>query len=185
MDPTTLKFIKHMTKPEGVDRSSADLILDTNVVVEIYSLGDLLRVIDEKGLDTAIVSPKLGYRRHRMKHSLVLAWWLAGAGIPTSSLGAEHIEKMVTSISPPNSLSFLLTIPFVHIIRDLVLGSWKFGALVDVDHYRMKASTDDEILRRGKDDATPIVTWEGYEEGSPSGLVGGSRLELHRVKVDS
>lgn len=166
MNPNTLKFIRLMTAPGGIDRSSADLILDTNVAAEIYSLGDLLRVIDEAGLKSALASRKFIYRRHRMKHSLVLAWWLSRANIPACLLGAEHVDLVIEDLSPGSHLlSFCMTTAFVHIIRDLVLGSWQIGPMIDVDHYKIRNNAaDDEILKRAKGDNTPVIAWEGYKE---------------------
>jgi hypothetical protein len=165
MNTATLYFINLMTTSTFADRSSAELILDTNVAAEIYSVGDLLRVIKKEGLPVALQSRKLQYRQHRMKHSLVLAWWLSHQGISATFLGAEHIELVTEDLAPSdNLLSFCMTIAFVHIIRDLVFGTWHFGALIDVDHHKLRQSADDEILRIAKEDSTPLITWEGYGE---------------------
>jgi hypothetical protein len=145
LNPATLEFIGLMTTSGTTDRSSAELILDTNVFAEMHSVGDLLKVIDEAGLAAALLSNRLRYRRHRMKHSLILAWCLSRANLPAAYLGAEGIELMTGTLSPtrpfsnesgdslsPASklLSFRMTTAFVHIIRDLVLGSWHLGALL-------------------------------------------------------
>jgi hypothetical protein len=161
----TTDSIQLMQRSATMNRVSAELILDTNVAAELYSIGDLLSVIEKEGLANAPQSQKCQYRQHRIKHSLILAWRLSRTGIPASMLGSEHIQLVTDKLAPnTNVLSFHMTIAFVHIIRDLVLGSWQLGAIIEVDHHKLKHSADDEILRIAKADSTPIITWEGYEE---------------------
>jgi hypothetical protein len=167
LNQATLDFVQLMTKSVSMERISAELILDTNVAAELYSIGDLLLVIvlDSEGLIEVPQSQKFRYRQYRIKHSLILAWWLSRTSIPAAMLGAEHIQLVVDKLAPvENILSFQMTTAFVHIVRDLVLGSWHLGALIDVDHYKLKSNADDEILRIAKEDNTPVITWEGYEE---------------------
>lgn len=163
----TTDFIDLMTKSVNMDRVAAELILDTNVAAELYSIGDLLSVIElgSEGMLDIPQSRSFQYRQYRMKHSLLLAWWLSRMGVPCAMLGAEHIQLVNGKLATAeDGLSFRMTTAFVHIVRDLVLGPWHLGALIDVDHYKLKAGADDEILRVAGEDNTPVITWEGYEE---------------------
>jgi len=175
MEPAALEFIEHTASFDSSEYTQAQLILDTNVAAEIYSIGDVLRELEKIGLRGSLQSPRFNYRRHRAKHSILLAWSLSRSRIPAAFLGAEQINVVVGELAPlDGSLSFRMTKAFVHIIQELVLGSWVLGSLAEVDYYKLQGDADNEILRIAKTDATPVITWEGYREDGSLSLKQGS-----------
>jgi hypothetical protein len=164
MHPSALEFINLQQATAPTEHVNAELILDTNVSCELYTVADVLQEVNRHGPVIALSKASFQYRAHRTKHSLILAWWLSRQGIPAAFLGAENIDIVVGRLAPDSDpLSFSLTTSFVHIIRDLVFGSWHLGALAAVDHHKLKDAADDEILRIAQQDNTPVITWEAYQ----------------------
>ncbi len=208
LHPTALKFIELAMATDPSEHVKAELILDTNVGCELYSIRDVLEEVQQRGLVAALDAAGFRYRAHRLRHTLVLAWWLNRHAVSSSLLGTEHITIVVGRLAPEpdrpryDELSFRMTKSFVHVIRDLVLGKWPLGTLVEVDHHKLQHAADDEILRVATKDHTPVITWEGYQsDGTLSANPGKLRnrciaagvpvytpqeyLQQHGVDVDA
>ena len=76
-------------KPEELH--NAEVLVDTNVMMEVYSIADLLRTGDKHG---DLAHPTYAYRRMRARHSTILAWWLGKKGRRVGLLGVEVVTLL-------------------------------------------------------------------------------------------
>lgn len=155
---------------KGAPNAHAEILLDTNVMLEIYSIGALLRLADELGSEeAALTSTKYRYRQLRARHSTLLAWWLSKEGRVVGMLGNEFVDQLEL-MAPPNvapdedATATIFTKAILHVIRPLVLSGFKAGPLVAVDHVATGTKADTEILTQAAGARTPLVTHEGWTE---------------------
>lgn len=163
------EFVELLSRANQASNAQAEILLDTNVMLEIYSIGALLRLGDELGTEEAVLqSPKYRYRQLRARHSTILAWWLAKRGQVVGMLGNEFVDQlqlMAPSVGPgEDATAFIFTAAIVRVVRPLVLGSFKAGALTDVDHSATGTRADTEILKQAAGARTPFITHEGLTE---------------------
>lgn len=158
------EFIRRTRTSDPARHVKTDLIIDTNVKAEIYTLGDLCRMLDEfDSLEACLASPDFRYRQRRTKHSIILAWWLAQNRVSTGHLGAEGLQIITEKLAPEtHTFSFMMTTAIVHIILPMVMEGWPIGALVEVDHLATGTAADSELLRVAKDENLPVMTWEAF-----------------------
>lgn len=75
-------FLEMLAESDREDLRQAQVLLDTNVVLEILTVGDLLREGDKfASTETAAASASYEYRLKRSRPSTLLAWTLATRGI--------------------------------------------------------------------------------------------------------
>jgi hypothetical protein len=155
---------------------SAEIYLDTNVVVEFDTLADLVNVGDKhaNGVDDrtatagGLASLEFGYRQYRLKHSTLLMWWFAKNKIVASTLGNEVIDKVTGADGrpglavPPKYGQHALAKAIYHIVRPFVWQGWHVAASVTANHELTGEAADDELLRLASEDKVPIITWEGF-----------------------
>lgn len=152
-----------MSRARAIESGDVDLIVDTNVQMEIISLGDLIRARDEcPTLEAATNSPVLRLRRLRARHSLVFAYQCAKNGTRTGSLADESLEVLRNEVAPKQpSLTHQLTQVIVHVIRPIVLYGWIRGALEGVPAGLRGTLADDELLKAANTFGVPLITNEG------------------------
>jgi hypothetical protein len=174
------KFLERIAKTNHAVNTKADILLDTNVMLEIYTIADLLSVGDECGsIEAALRSSKYRFRQLRARHSTILAWWLAKKRLVVGLLGNENAvqldDKAPKVDSDEDATSYAFTTMFAHMVIPYVMPGWRTGALVNVDHAAKGTKADTEILNRAALDKTPLVTHEGLTEKG----VNEDRTKLH------
>jgi hypothetical protein len=144
-------FLREIAKVDPATNQDARLLIDTNVVVEFMSFGDLLREGDKhrnilelmlfgefsgadsdrrRSAEAAWRSPSHRHRQLRARASIVLMWTLAEKGIVAAMHGKEVLD-ILDKVSPvprghPNSLlpdgdSYALTTAIVHAVHETLI----------------------------------------------------------------
>lgn len=165
-------FLKLLATADPASNIQAQLLVDTNVALELYSVGDLLRAGDMAGFGTAKAAWRSEWHRYRQlraRYTVVLAWTLATRAIAAGVLGNELVD-MTEKVSPESDgTAYSITAGFVHVIMPvLVEHGLRLGALTDVDHNAKGAKADAELLKVAVRDRLPLITNEGL---TPRGIV--------------
>jgi rRNA-processing protein FCF1 len=163
------KFLENIAKTNPATNVKATVLLDTNVLLEIYTRIDLLTAWHECGsTELALQSPTYRYRQLRARYSTILAWWLAKNSHIVGLLGNEGAIKLDAFAPKPrageDATPYVFTTAFAHVIAPFVMPGWMTGALIDVNHAAKGTKADNEILAQAAVDKTPLVTHEGLTE---------------------
>ena len=163
------EFLKLIAKAT-VDLEHVELLIDTNVIMEIDSIGDLLQLGDKLGSYEALsASSEYRYRQLRSRHSNLLAWWLNQTQTPASMLGNEVVDLLEGKLAPESDpVAYQFTTGIVHVIRPYVWKWMKLGALLEVNHLAVKEDADSELLRIATEESIPIITNEGLTQSGLS-----------------
>ena len=147
-------------------QANVDVILDSCVIGEIYSIGDLLREAEKPGFtEASLADPTFCYRRQRVRHSIILAWWLAKHGRVAASFGLEAMDLLQHRLAQQaDAASFAYTAAYLHIVQPFVLNGWGVGAFTYVDHAAEGTDVDTVLLNTAKRNSIPLVTHEGLTE---------------------
>lgn len=70
------------------------LVLDTNVILEIYSVHDI------EGLGASSDQKNLAYRRERARDALLFGYFCHMLGLTTASLKTEAYQRLVENVPP-------------------------------------------------------------------------------------
>jgi hypothetical protein len=140
-----------------------DLIVDTNVLLQLYSVHDLTAAYAraDSESDSAFV-----HRRERTRDALLFALLCDSEGLATGSLRNEPIRQL-TSNAPPEGQDFetVYTQLFIWFIRDHVLTNWVPGFIREIDDTAMRGDAcDDEYLALARNNELPLITDEGNTE---------------------
>ena len=162
-------FKERMASLDSSTNVRASLLLDTNVMLEIYTIVDMLRLADELGSpEAARRSPTFSYRQERARNSIVLAYHLAKRHQSVGVLGAEVVKILEKLIPDPKAgedgTAFIFTTAVVQVVREFALRDLKIGALTNVDHDAHGTTADTELLNEAKSKKLPLITWEGITE---------------------
>jgi len=169
MSTLSEKFLEKIEKTNPTENVECDVLIDTNVMLEVYTVCDLLREWDECGsTEAALRSSKYRYRQVRARHSTILAWWLAKQGRIVGLLGNEGVLKL-DKLAPKvedieDATSFIFTTAVHHVILPLVMPGWRLGAMTKVNHAAKGTHADTEILIQAELHRLPLVTHEGLSE---------------------
>lgn len=166
---------QHSNMPMRPEHLQADLILDTNVLLEIFSVHDI------EDLGTAPDPKKLAYRRARARDSLLFAWLCHERGLVTASLKMEAYERLVENVPPGEDgpLRVAYTKVFIWYVRDHVLSGWHPGFLAAVDDSGMSgAARDNAYLEATRADGLSLITNEGNGLMGPRPTDNRGRLNL-------
>jgi hypothetical protein len=176
------EFIERITAADPVHHEPVDLILDTNVMAEIDTAGDLETLTRSLGsIEACLASPTFRWRQLRARHSIILYRWLARNRIRPGILGNEVVDIVTGKLaSLDNPASYAITTAIVHIIHPFVFRGWAVGALTEVNHQLTSTSADDEILRLASRDNLPVIT---YEEFTERGIVPDPRKLRSKCKA--
>jgi len=172
------------TEPSGITIDAlprVDLVLDTNVVVEMVS-AELITRGDRLGSVEAIrESAEFRSWQLRTKYSLVLAWRCHVGRITTLGLWDEPLEILRRNAHPEaKSPATILTQVIAHLVLDRVLGGWRHQALRDDEVELRGTAADQYLLRLAKGYGVALITNEGLGAGQISekrNLRGRSRAE--------
>jgi hypothetical protein len=106
-------------------------VLDTNVLLDIFSCRDLTNEYDQ--VDFSVDSPASVWRRARTRESLLAAMYLHKVRATTFSLQNEALDKL-TAIVPPEEECFEMhyTTLFIWYVRDYLLSGWNAQAAAPV-----------------------------------------------------
>jgi hypothetical protein len=162
------RFLDMIARADPTKNYSADVLLDTNVALEIYSVGDLLRVGDECGTpQDALRSPRYKYRQLRGRHSTIVAWWLAKQRRAAGILGNEVVDQLdkVAPLVPPgmDGTSYVFTTAIIHVVMSFVVRG-RIGALTNVNHLALGSDADNELLKQAIAKKIPLISNEGLPE---------------------
>lgn len=163
------KFRENIAKTNPATNVKATVLLDTNVLLEIYTRVDLLDSWHKCGsTESALQSSTYRYRQLRARHSTILAWWLAKNTHIVGLLGNEGAIKLAAVAPKPrageDATPYVFTTAFEHVIAPFVMPGWTTGALIGVNHTAKGTKADNEILAQAAVDKTPLVTHEGLTE---------------------
>ncbi|MGE0400238.1 MAG: hypothetical protein AB7T06_26215 [Kofleriaceae bacterium] len=155
-----------LIKAAKADADHVDLLVDTNVMMEIDSIGDLIQLGDRLGSEEALeASPEARYRQLRSRYSILFAWWLSQTGTVVGTLGNEVVDQLEGKLAPDtDDAAYAFTTGIVHVIRPFVLKGMKTGALLHVNHEATKDDADTELLNVAIKEKLPIVTNEGLTQ---------------------
>jgi len=148
------------------DIKSVSVLVDTNVMMEIDSFGDLLKLADNlHSVEAIAASAEFRYRQLRSRYSNLLAWWFTQTGTVGGILGSEVVGKLKSDLAPEDDpLSHNLTTGIVQVILPFVLKDMKIGPLMEVDHFASSNGADTELLRIAQAEHLPVVTNEGLTQ---------------------
>jgi hypothetical protein len=115
------RFIDRMKNADPAKMVEPTVFLDTNVVAEFDTLADLFNLSDKHATAAdSLRSPEFRYRQYRLKHSVLLMWWVATNKIIAGALGNECIDlvtgklavaKLPNQYAGPPPSSWTLSIP--------------------------------------------------------------------------
>jgi hypothetical protein len=161
------QFIEAMAAADKTRGAWVNFVLDTNVVMEMYSFGDLTRLRHKYAdLEALRRSAEFRDRRHRIKHSIVLARWFAKYQIRAASFGNEVIDLLTGKLAPASDpFAFMLTSAILRVIHPFGLRGWSVDPLAFVNHRLTAEDADDEILRAARKYDLAVITWEGFGNG--------------------
>lgn len=170
-----LKVIEQ-AKPDA----TVSVLVDTNVMMEIYSIGDLLVLGDKLGSQEAMAaSTEFTYRLVRSRHSNLLAWWFAQTGTFGGMLGNEVVDMLEGKLAPvTDRASYAITTGIMHVIIPFIFKGMRIGPMLEVDHRAAKEDADTELLRIATVDKLPLITWEGFTQSGLSGHKSSGKLNL-------
>lgn len=151
-------------------------IIDTNVLVDLYSCSDLLHEYESLGqadLAKAMQTPKAIWRRARARESLLLGWHFHTIGAQTFHLVTEQIEILMRpEVAKPGQGSFtgaFATI-FINFVKERVLSEWNSGTNENVGKGMNGTRIDNLLLATAKRAGLPLITNEGYSETGVSDI---------------
>jgi hypothetical protein len=166
-------YIQRLANADPAANVQTGILFDTNVMMEIYTVADLLKLGDELGsAEAALASPRFRWRQERSKHSTILAWHVARQRKVVGVLGGEVIALLERIAGKPepghDGTSYVLAAALIRVVRECVLipNGWREGGLTEVDHRKEGTQADNELLRIAVEAMLPLVTWEGYTEGA-------------------
>jgi hypothetical protein len=136
------------------------VILDTNVLIDIFTCGDLA---DEYIRTQDVKTERSAYRRARGRESLILAMHLHETRAATWSLPDES-RRQVLRMAPPDQhddpkLHF--TWVFVNYVKDNALGGWNALLSKEGDEGLKGAECDDYLVHVAALNRVPLITNEG------------------------
>jgi hypothetical protein len=141
----------------------ADLVLDTNVLLEQLSIADLDRAA-ERASDEG--ESEFWHRRQRARFSVLLAWHFHTRRYVTASL-LEEVKRILLRVVPPENVTSPITACttlVVHFLRPYVLHDWILGAFIDPPEGLTSTAADEYLLSRAKEERAPLITNEGNRQ---------------------
>jgi hypothetical protein len=158
--------------PEGESASAIDTtqlrcscVIDTNVILELYSIHDLMRDFEEshaKKGEAAAADPRVRFRRLRMADSLALAIALHEKRETSFQLVTEAIEMLVREV-PPDSDGFERSWVqfFLYYTKDFCLADWGEESDSELGAGVKGTARDSILLDVARAKGVPLVTNEG------------------------
>lgn len=138
-------------------------VLDTNVLLDIYSGHDLLAAYDNLGAEQPN-APELVFRRVRARDGVLLASYLHKQRITTCSLDNEFQSRLRKLAPPTETADFEchFTTFFVWFVKDHILPDWN-AAFVERNDAGLKGTSCDTVLLDvACENGLPLITNEGF-----------------------
>lgn len=109
-----------------VDTEAIAAVVDTNVLVDLFSCHDVFEEYERLGAGAAVADPRAVYRRARARESLLLAMHFQGVGAYTYSV-REPLRIMLQRVDPEahDAWPTHYTKVFVHFVRERLLPNWR------------------------------------------------------------
>lgn len=170
---------------QGVTDSPPDLkldsqctcVIDTNVLLELYSIHDVSQLYDRLHAahgDAAEFLPEVSYRRTRAAEALQLAVALHETSATTFVLVNEGIRLLTARVPPAvRTVELIYTQLFVQYVKDYALSNWRIATDEELDLTARREECDDLLLGIAHTNGIPLITNEG---NSPSGIDDGRGL---------
>ncbi|MCU0702134.1 MAG: hypothetical protein MUC96_37030 [Myxococcaceae bacterium] len=146
-------------------------VLDTNIIIDIFSIGDLLAASQKSahGQNIDHSSSDLLFRRIRARESLLLAWFFHTKGARTETYGREAVEILSRHVPPqldPEESSesrFKRNYATVSIwfLKDYILPRWNLTIDRSEPELRGNAA-DDHLVRLATTYRRPLISNEGF-----------------------
>src|SRR6267142_1498136 len=179
-------FLERIGTIDPVENVNVAILIDTNVMLEAASLGDLFREA-ERPLSTpesSWVSSTLQYRIWRARHTTILLWVIAERGITGGILGKEFFDHLERLSPKPESAGvdgtlYVLTVGWVNVVNEMLRKrGLQIGALTEIDHLAKKGAADQELLKIAQREGLPIITNEGNTVTGYSDKKGSGEVNL-------
>lgn len=152
-------------------------IIDTNVILDIFSMTDLMTAaMAASPPDTD--SSDAYFRRIRSRESLLLAWFLHTRAATTISLHHEVIRALTRAVDPTavRTREWQHVQLSIYLLKDRVLDRWDGRAPADSDRGLTNHQGDDLLLHLARKYGAPLITNEGYS------LQGVSDLKKDKLR---
>jgi len=156
---------KDLTDPSG-GALAPNAVLDTNVMLSIYSWHDLVEVMERVGkIDprATLHRPDVQFRAQRLRWGFLLSLFLDEKGWATICPFEEFTRKMEDKVNPnkaEHDTRVGYTTLYAHFIKDLILTGWKAGADTE-DHALVGDDVDVHCAKRAETFSVPLISWEG------------------------
>jgi hypothetical protein len=170
-------------EPNSPPPAPLDAVMDTNVMLDIYSCHDLANTYSEAQArrgSVALDDRPMVYRRARARESFLLALCLDKIGATTYSLHFELVA-LLTARAPPapggQTIESDFTRFFVAFVKERLLPHWN-ARLPQEPGNEAKNEADLALVAYCKEHSLPLITNEGY---SHTGIVdeGMRKLAKH------
>ena len=156
----------------NIDTSEILAVVDTNVLLEIYSCHDTLEMYEEIGAANAQAhaeTDRAVYRRARARESLLLAFHFQNVRAMTYSLLDEVMAKLQEHVDPAagGTWGTRHTIQFVHFVKSRLLAEWRDHAQTPRGAAALRGNeADRHLVDFAREHGLPLIANEG---SSPTG----------------
>ena len=142
-----------MTGSKQTEARPICLVVDTNVLVEVFTVADLIREAKNSGPDSADFES----RRRRLYDTFALALYLHDQSACTLNLRHEG-TGVIARLAPPDDDDSLFTYLVIHFVRQHLLNRWKIVVEPDRDKGFVGNDADDLLLKLATERSTPPIT---------------------------
>lgn len=147
-----------------LDTSELVAVLDTNVVLDIFSCHDVSTLYDRLGdAPSAVAHPAAVYRRARARESLLLAIYFNATRAKTYS---AHEPAIIVRLVDPDAVDTIenhFTTLVAHFVKDTLLPDWQSLYRTEPDEGHGSA-VDRFLLSFAEQYNLPLITNEGFTE---------------------
>ena len=143
-----------------IEPSDITAVLDTNVLLDVYSCHDLERIYQD---GAHVNDPRAIARRARAREALILGMYLSDIGATTYSVATEPIEQMHRHVDQNNGAEFTYhyTMLFTNVVRSELLRGWKDALPPGHDPTMAGNRADDALVDFAAAHNLPLVSSEG------------------------
>lgn len=143
---------------------SVQLIIDTNVMLDIASCHDLSNSTDED-----VDSRGSVYRRQRAKDGVTLAMLLERDGLTTFNLWGESAALFHARVNPHEATpETVFTTTFLHFTKDVILPRWNMMSDVNESPDARGDEADRALVKLAVKHGVPLVSNEGFGPDGPT-----------------
>ena len=142
-------------------------VMDTNVVLDIFSCHDLMTELDTlvptQGAD-ALDDEKVTFRIERAREGMLLGLHLHEIGASTFSLHSEVVAQLARVASPSEhgtSFKTAFTTGFIHFVKERVLDHWQ-PTMPKRPDGASRNDADRAVVGAAAERGVPLISAEGY-----------------------